>query len=86
MTSPSPWMAQAECADSSPDLFFPETPGPENCADAKAICAVCPVRVQCLHYAMTHRMAGVWGGTSEADRRRIRRKRLPYAGGGGSAA
>jgi WhiB family redox-sensing transcriptional regulator len=43
--------------------------------DAKAVCAACPVKEQCLEYALTNREYGVWGGTTEAERRRIRTAR-----------
>jgi WhiB family redox-sensing transcriptional regulator len=42
-------------------------------AEAKAVCAACPVRIDCLGYALeTGQDAGVWGGTSEKERREIR--------------
>jgi WhiB family redox-sensing transcriptional regulator len=44
--------------------------------DAKALCAVCPVSADCLTYALPEaRLMGVWGGTSERERRRIRKSR-----------
>jgi WhiB family transcriptional regulator, redox-sensing transcriptional regulator len=45
-------------------------------ADAKAVCRTCPVRVPCLDFAMaTNQDAGVWGGTSEEERRALRAAR-----------
>jgi WhiB family transcriptional regulator, redox-sensing transcriptional regulator len=68
------WTEQAACADADPDIFFPERGKPT--APAKAICAVCPVRVECLEYALdASEKFGVWGGTSEKERRRLRRDR-----------
>jgi len=69
------WESQAACLDSDPDLFFPIAPsGPalQQIAQAKAICARCPVRCECLRFALTtHQIHGVWGGTSEEDRQRL---------------
>lgn len=42
---------------------------------AKRICLGCPVQRECLEYAVDNGEAGVWGGTSERERRRIRRQR-----------
>jgi WhiB family redox-sensing transcriptional regulator len=40
---------------------------------AKAVCAMCPVRPECLTWALaTGQDAGVWGGTSEEERRVMR--------------
>jgi hypothetical protein len=47
---------------------------------AQKVCASCPVRVECLEYALTHRIEhGVWGGASERERRRILRRRRDVA-------
>jgi WhiB family redox-sensing transcriptional regulator len=70
LPSETAWMAQGNCADQPPSLFFPsDGVGVEH---AKRICADCPVRSQCLEYAIENRIDhGVWGGTSERQRRRI---------------
>jgi WhiB family redox-sensing transcriptional regulator len=62
------------CADLPSALFFPsEGAGVE---DAKEVCAECPVRAQCLEYALAERIEhGVWGGSSERERRRMLRRR-----------
>ena len=44
-------------------------------ATAKAICRVCPVRLKCLEWAIEHHEFGIWGGTSERERRAIRKER-----------
>ena len=71
------------CRDEDPDLFFPVgSSGPAllQAAEAKAVCAGCPVRIDCLSYAIeTGQSAGVWGGASEEERRAIRSAAL--AGG-----
>ncbi len=57
-----------------PDLFFPAQG--ESLAQAKAICAGCPVRQPCLEFALEQReVFGVWGGLSERERRTLRRDR-----------
>ena len=51
-----------------------------DAAEAKAICADCPVRQACLEHALAHReREGVWGGTTERERRRIVRQRRKSA-------
>jgi WhiB family transcriptional regulator, redox-sensing transcriptional regulator len=71
---PEPWQTHAECRGADPDLFFP-TQG-EATAPAKAVCAACPVRIDCLEYAMSNRITfGIWGGMSERERQRLRRQR-----------
>jgi WhiB family redox-sensing transcriptional regulator len=64
----------AKCTDIPRTTFFPREP--VGVMVAKRVCASCPVRAQCLEYALTNRIArGVWGGASEGDRRRIMRRR-----------
>jgi WhiB family redox-sensing transcriptional regulator len=77
----SRWWDLAACRTSDPELFFPVTesgPGVSQVRQAKATCASCGVRQQCLDYAMTTRQVhGVWGGTTESERvqQRARRRR-----------
>ena len=68
----SPWWWFAGlCAQTDPELFFPEKGG--SVREAKAVCAGCPVRAQCLEHALAHdERYGVWGGTSERERRRLK--------------
>lgn len=69
-----PWRRDALCAEYERDLFFPGR-GADNTA-AKAICARCLVRVECLDYALTDPdafLAGIWGGTNAQERRKLRR-------------
>jgi WhiB family redox-sensing transcriptional regulator len=67
-------MARGNCREQAPDLFFPsDGVGVEV---AKRVCVDCPVKSPCLEYAMEHHIDhGVWGGTSERERRRIARQR-----------
>ena len=71
------WRELAACRDTSPDLFFPiGTTGPaiEQIAQAKAVCQTCDAQAACLEFALqTNQDSGVWGGTSEEERRKIRR-------------
>lgn len=68
------WMAEAACKGVDPALFFPERG--DDTKPAKAVCQECPVRAQCLEYALdTRELYGVWGGESERSRRRLRRGR-----------
>ena len=72
ITTPPEWMSHGLCAEVDPDLWFPET-GESN-REAKALCRRCPVRDDCLDYALAHDARfGIWGGTSERDRRRMKR-------------
>lgn len=68
------WQAAAACRGTDPDLFFTERG--EKTSDAKAVCGGCPVREECLDYALDNvEKFGVWGGLSERERRRVRRDR-----------
>jgi WhiB family redox-sensing transcriptional regulator len=62
------WRHHAECQYEEPELFFPLSPA--KVAEAKAVCAGCPVRPACLAYAFaTGQDAGIWGGMTEDERR-----------------
>ncbi len=66
------WMLEAKCLDADPEAFFPEKGG--STREAKRICAVCPVREECLEYALANdERFGIWGGLSERERRRAKR-------------
>lgn len=68
------WRAEAACRNMATAPFFTERA--ETVAEAKAVCADCPVREECGQYARTiPGLEGVWGGLDESDRRRLRRKR-----------
>ena len=66
------WWRSAACREMDPELFFPvgaRGPAAGEIDRAKAVCADCRVRRQCLQYALaTHQLHGVWGGTSEDER------------------
>jgi WhiB family redox-sensing transcriptional regulator len=72
------WRRNAACRDTDPDLFFPVgTTGPaiEQIANAKAVCQQCDAQAACLEFAIaTNQDSGIWGGTSEEERRQLRKK------------
>jgi WhiB family redox-sensing transcriptional regulator len=72
------WRDHARCRFTSPDLFFPIGSADHLAVDmiraAKAVCGGCEVRDACLQFALeTNQESGIWGGTSEEERRRFRR-------------
>jgi len=71
------WREQANCRYTSPRLFFPAgTTGVAvgEIEDAKALCQACRVQDDCLLFAFeTNQEAGIWGGTTEDERRKLRR-------------
>jgi len=73
------WRYRAACLDTEAELFFPVgTSGParEQAERAKQVCALCPVKTQCLAWALeTNQDAGIWGGLDEEQRRPLRRPR-----------
>ena len=72
------WRRVASCRDTDPDLFFPVgTTGPAivQIENAKAVCRQCEAQVDCLEYAIaTNQDSGIWGGTSEEERRKLRKQ------------
>ena len=74
LLQPVEWQRDAACAELDPDIFFPERGGSSKAA--RAVCARCPVVEDCLTYALENREEyGIWGGTSERERRGLRRHR-----------
>jgi hypothetical protein len=74
----------APCSQGDPDAFFPEDRPDGNMQHnriaypmeryAKTSCFGCPYRFRCLEYAMKNEdLIGIWGGTTEAERRKMRR-------------
>jgi WhiB family redox-sensing transcriptional regulator len=78
-TGPDGWAARGACRHSDPELFFPVSsagPSASQVAQAKLVCSGCPVRPECLEFALeSGQDFGVWGGASESERRTIRRRR-----------
>lgn len=67
------WQDQALCAQTDPEAFFPEKGG--STREAKRVCASCDVRSDCLEYALANdERFGIWGGMSERERRRLKKR------------
>lgn len=71
------WRERAACRTADPDLFFPIGATGQALVQieaAKTICRGCPVLDACLHFALsTNQESGVWGATSEEERRKLRK-------------
>ncbi len=74
------WRDVASCRDTDPDLFFPiGTTGQaiQQIGEAKSVCMGCAAQLDCLEFALrANQDSGVWGGTSEEERRQLRRTYL----------
>lgn len=83
------WRRNAICRDTDPDLFFPVgTTGHAlvQIDRAKQVCGECPASRDCLEFALeTNQDSGIWGGTSEEERRKLRREMVARAKAGTSA-
>ena len=72
------WREHAACRGIDASVFYPASE--EEAEAAKEICAGCSVRQLCLEYALSNRERdGVWGGTTERERRRVLRQRRKSA-------
>lgn len=72
------WHDEARCNGVNGDMFFPERG--EATEEAKRICFYCPVKLECLTYALDKNIkVGTWGGRSERERRRMRHDRRAAA-------
>ena len=70
----SVWRDQAACQGLESAIFYPADDG--EAESAKTVCEECLVRAPCLDYALEQRERdGVWGGSTEKERRRIQRQR-----------
>lgn len=73
------WLDHAACRYCDPELFFPDSnvrPARAQVEAAKKVCRGCSVRGTCLSWALDHgQEAGIWGGTTEQERRQLRRHR-----------
>ncbi len=77
-SAPQSWRHAAACRAMGPELFFPPD-GPEgrewDPEPARAVCERCPVRGDCLDWAVASGQShGVWGGATEKELRRLRRR------------
>lgn len=74
------WMRDGACVGADPEIFFDESSDlrfwyPSD--EALALCRPCPVRVTCLDFALRNKLNGVWGATSDYQRRLLMRKGIP---------
>lgn len=73
---PPEWTERAVCAQTDPELFFPEKGG--TTAPAKRVCQGCEVQAECLAYALDNgERFGIWGGKSERERRKMAERKRP---------
>ena len=67
------WKLRGLCGQTDPEAFFPEKGG--STREAKRVCRSCEVRSECLEFALEHdERFGIWGGLSERERRKLRRR------------
>lgn len=69
----SGWMDDAACKGADMEAFFPTRGEAEVFVVAFAICEDCPVKADCLEFALEHRLDGIWGGTSGRARAKMLR-------------
>jgi len=74
------WMDHAACKGEPVDLFFPQDRAgrpahrqPDKTKPARQICTTCGVQAECLEYALRHNTVGIWAGTDERERYRMRK-------------
>lgn len=71
----SEWMSWKNCGDTDPEIFFPEQGG--SAEWARIICGRCAVEAECLEWALARdERFGIWGGKTEHERRRLKRRGL----------
>jgi WhiB family redox-sensing transcriptional regulator len=79
LTGSLDWQLEAACRGMDPDLFFPSGKGStfhDESNEAKKVCAVCPVRPECLDYAIANRERhGIWAGHGREERLKIAKHR-----------
>jgi WhiB family redox-sensing transcriptional regulator len=82
---PGPWAGQALCAQADPDAWFPAKGEHSLAKTAIRICRACPVRAQCLDYALSGAdtwagiATGIWAGTTPQQRNKLRQQRKAVA-------
>lgn len=62
------WVKEAACTGTNPEAWFD---GYSDVARLAHICGTCPVRTECLDYALAHRETGFWGGLTETERKHL---------------
>ncbi len=72
MSALTGWISRGLCAQTDPEVFFPE--GTLSTKAAKRVCGQCEVNTECLSFALENpSMPGVWGGTTAAERRALKK-------------
>lgn len=85
VTVQTKWRQQAACKGLDTEIFFPASD--DAAGPAKLVCATCPVREECLEWALATRQDdGIWGGLTDNERRRLRRRRRDAARRAATAA
>ena len=70
-----PALPEAMCRDNESLTWFPmPDTNPADVEQAKALCGQCPEQAACLAFAVKSKAQGIWGGTTESERRNMRRK------------
>lgn len=78
LNAKEPWQEQAACLGMDPDIFFPKQG--ESTQEAKAVCRRCPVKEECLELCLSREeKGGIWGGTSQKERKPMRKERARIA-------
>ena len=78
--TPPEWLCQGElpCSTLDPELFFPASYGLQcrvQIETARQVCRTCPVRLECLDWALARPyLEGIWAATTPLERRRLRKK------------
>lgn len=71
--------ARPVCAETDPDLFFPEQSNAWMAQIARRVCSGCPIKAECLEAAVARREEhGIWGGTTPKQRQRMWLRRAKF--------
>lgn len=68
------WQEKANCVNSDASIFFHDEPSRYSKAEYKKLCEGCPVISACLETALIYGYSGVWGGTTDSERRKLYKK------------
>ncbi len=69
-----PWMVRAVCRTRTPDDWYPERK--QDALKPLQLCHSCPVKVECLLYALRHNeVHGIWGGATALQRAAMQRRK-----------
>lgn len=70
------WQDRARCKQETPGFdFVPDIETGVGRDLAAGWCSFCPVRTECLRYALLNGAEGYWAGTDTAQRRKLRAKK-----------